>query len=564
MLPNFFAGNEKNYDNNMPEIMPGFPLRIDSGFTILSSPLLVDFDGDGNLEIVTTTGINGINNRMIFIYRSNGNIYPGWPQQLPFNDPPYSTAAGDIDNDGTIDLAVLASHNIYVFHSDGTLMSGFPAYYHDNSYIVSYELILFDLDNDKKLEIITQNGNSVLVFNSNGQLRTGWPQFLLGNPATKPCVGDINNDGTAEIVTTSMLWRPQPGVYDSSRIYVFQSDGTLFPGWPVEMDSNYSFWGSVNPAILKQSQNGALIITSSNRMVGSDLSCIVSLFTPSAQLFRRWKISDEDFVSGGISLADFNFNEKVKIVTSLYILSKVIISDLNGNILPTLPMIGQISGPDNPTLCKATSLDTLNIITKDNSSTVQSDSSAIYVYRFNGSHIEWSPFPTKGIPKFNPILNDIDGNGITDMIVITTTYINNNYLYVWTLSDVPYNRENFPWPMYGHDRYRTSQYGFVPPDEIVSVSSYEQTPLEFSLEQNYPNPFNPQTKLSFVLGQSSLVTLNVYNILGEKIITLINDESMQAGKHEVKFDASQLQSGIYFYRLSAGKYIETKKMVLLK
>jgi hypothetical protein len=88
-------------------------------------------------------------------------------------------------------------------------------------------------------------------------------------------------------------------------------------------------------------------------------------------------------------------------------------------------------------------------------------------------------------------------------------------------------------------------------------------PFVFSLEQNYPNPFNPSTTISYQVPEKEFVTLKVYNVLGKEVTTLVSEEKA-VGKYEVKFDASSLTSGIYFYRLQAGSFVETKKMILIK
>ena len=85
----------------------------------------------------------------------------------------------------------------------------------------------------------------------------------------------------------------------------------------------------------------------------------------------------------------------------------------------------------------------------------------------------------------------------------------------------------------------------------------------FALEQNYPNPFNPTTAIKFSIPQNGLVTLKVFNILGQEVSTLVHD-NMVAGNHEVMFDAHRMASGVYFYMLSAGSNVSTKKMLLLK
>jgi hypothetical protein len=90
-----------------------------------------------------------------------------------------------------------------------------------------------------------------------------------------------------------------------------------------------------------------------------------------------------------------------------------------------------------------------------------------------------------------------------------------------------------------------------------------EIPTTYSLEQNYPNPFNPATTFSFKIPYSSFVILKVYNILGQEVATLV-DEEMQPGSYEVRWDASGMASGVYLYRLQAKDFIDTKKLVLLR
>ncbi len=97
-------------------------------------------------------------------------------------------------------------------------------------------------------------------------------------------------------------------------------------------------------------------------------------------------------------------------------------------------------------------------------------------------------------------------------------------------------------------------------NEIVAIN-------DFILYQNYPNPFNPATKIEFRIAEFGLVILKVYDILSNEVAILVNEEK-QPGTYEVEFDATSgirnLVSGVYFYQLKAGDFVETKKMVLLK
>lgn len=100
-------------------------------------------------------------------------------------------------------------------------------------------------------------------------------------------------------------------------------------------------------------------------------------------------------------------------------------------------------------------------------------------------------------------------------------------------------------------------------ETIVGVEPPNKIPAAYFLQQNYPNPFNPSTTIKFGLLKDEFVTLKVYNILGEEISSLIS-ANMKAGSHEFVFDASNLSSGLYLYKINAGSFSEVKKMILVK
>ena len=98
--------------------------------------------------------------------------------------------------------------------------------------------------------------------------------------------------------------------------------------------------------------------------------------------------------------------------------------------------------------------------------------------------------------------------------------------------------------------------------EVLSVSE-QPLPKAFSLSQNYPNPFNPSTIINYQLPKSNHVTLRLYDAIGREVATLV-DEYKQAGSYDVQFNAARLSSGVYFYRIEAGNYVDMKKMLLMK
>ena len=100
-------------------------------------------------------------------------------------------------------------------------------------------------------------------------------------------------------------------------------------------------------------------------------------------------------------------------------------------------------------------------------------------------------------------------------------------------------------------------------DMSTGVSDNRNIPNVFSLSQNYPNPFNPSTTIEFSLPKRAFVNLTIYNTLGQVVKTLVSSE-MESGTHRIIWKANNIPSGIYFYRLNAGNFVETKKMILMK
>ncbi|MFC2085294.1 T9SS type A sorting domain-containing protein [Bacteroidota bacterium] len=116
------------------------------------------------------------------------------------------------------------------------------------------------------------------------------------------------------------------------------------------------------------------------------------------------------------------------------------------------------------------------------------------------------------------------------------------------------------WAVGGNKILKTTNGGITTSVEETETKSVADN---FYLSQNYPNPFNPSTKIKYSIPKQNIVTLKVFDVLGGEVATLVNKEHSQ-GNYEIEFNGNNLTSGIYFYRLIAGNYIETKKMILVK
>lgn len=175
-----------------------------------------------------------------------------------------------------------------------------------------------------------------------------------------------------------------------------------------------------------------------------------------------------------------------------------------------------------------------------------------------GYHIYHGGFTGYSFTNVTDVGNDtsytLTGVSFTDTIAVTAydrTYSPANELDSTIVIDNMTNG-NESWYAYAVDTSAT----------VVSVHK-KGTPDIYRLQQNYPNPFNPSTVISYQLPANSMVTLKVYDVLGREVETLVN-ERQNAGTHSITFDASTLPSGVYFYRLQAGTYSNTKKLLLLK
>jgi len=143
-----------------------------------------------------------------------------------------------------------------------------------------------------------------------------------------------------------------------------------------------------------------------------------------------------------------------------------------------------------------------------------------------------------------------------------------NYLdFTWPLEfDLSYS--NSALQSAGTDQFALGDLNWFPTQKAQWLTDVEPTGNgvlvdEFRISQNYPNPFNPTTNIEFAIPENGLVSLKVFNVLGEEVAELLNKE-LASGTYNVNFDASQLTTGIYFYTLTSGNFVQTKKMLLLK
>lgn len=182
----------------------------------------------------------------------------------------------------------------------------------------------------------------------------------------------------------------------------------------------------------------------------------------------------------------------------------------------------------------------------------------------------WSPREVNALLKLEMQDFDVDTGDMFQPITETNQWVE----LEWDLSDIPANTpfdqvviimdldggagdagDSFTWYL--------DDFAYMSETSTSTEPISSDVPQSLELKQNYPNPFNPTTSIEFAVPQSGQATLEVYNMMGQKVATLVND-TISAGQHVATFDASNLSSGTYMYRLQAGNQVEVRKLTLVK
>ncbi len=427
----------------------------------------------------------------------DGTVLPGnWPVLL--NKLCWATPTlSDLDHDG-IDEIILpcADGYLYVWNADG---SGFL---NPNGTFASLDaswafgsVAVVDIDHDYDLEIVVPSrSDSIYCFNPDGSMVQGWPVNVGGDARGSVAVGDVNNNGMIEVVASS----------NSNEVWLFSSDGSVFPNWPQPCVQNDDFASSPTLADLDGDGDLEILITSTDAKI--------HVWTWEGAVYPGWP---QTMVGG-----DFN--------------------DKRGSV-----SVGNIDNdPD------------VEIV-------VGSNNGKVYGYDTDGSPLAGWPIQTDGEVISSPALADLDLDGDVEVIVSGM----DGLVYVWDTEGSYDDGDGVEWGSWRHNSRRTGFYNYelevgVPGDESWSVSGAR-------LDQNVPNPFNPVTMIAYAVPDGGAdIDLAVFNIAGARVTTLASGR-VAGGRSSVTWDGTDshgvpVASGIYFVRLTAEDTALTRKVVLMK
>jgi len=494
-----------------------FPLAT---AVIKSGNAIVDLDGDGSKEIIF-----GAADSLLHAVQLDGSELDGFPVLLNHRIEA-SPAVGDIDADGDLEVVIGSwDSNVYVVQHDGSADTLFSS-----ASIILATSTLYDLDGDGDLEIISPTyAGDLVVLHHDGTPFRNFPVTLEGSMADGASVADINGDGNVEIIVGT--W--------GNRLYVIDLDGNDLNGFPLELA------GRVSSAPVVGNIDGS-----------SDGSPEV-LFSEGTSFFRAYDQAGQELwaynkssmsIQADPAISDLDGDGDLEIIFGgldrrLYVLNHT------GSLLPGWPVSagGVIYGSPS-----TADLD------GDGEAEVFAGSNDHFLHglKLDGTNIKGFPVENSDKVQGAPSLAFFDGD--SDIEIAFGTDDNLAVLDVSRKADLAGY-----WTTHRGNLHRTGALSSLP----VSVVQGKALPEAYSLQANYPNPFNPSTRISFDLPEAAYVTLDILDIRGRVVETLVSDH-LRADSYTVIWQGTRagkpVGAGIYLYRLSTPEGNLIRKMTLLK
>lgn len=547
---------------SFPEFIGGRTLFWEAGCTFISA-------GPEEGQVCISFGLL---DSSIYIVDKEACCYPCWPRR-GFGPAMCDMAVGDVDGDGAQELVGLyvqeypsARYRMHVFRQDGSDLPGFPRE------LPAVHPSLFDLNEDGKLEImycLHTCDSTICVLDHGGENFPGWPQVVHGDymASWTPSVGDIDNDGTPEIVAA--------GLYS---IWVWRPDGTLAAGWPVFTDSTYYHWGKKGLVLADLDGDEDLeIIVPSIKMEG--WAGRLSVYHHDGRVAEGWPyLLTDGYPAFTPVIGDLDSDGSLDIVElAVSAEENLFVLEADGSIKQGWPITHQGISYSEPAAADVNGDGFCDIVlgnNLNNASPYPNPDSILglyFAYDYRGELLTDWPVEVNGVSGRTPTVLDIDDDGNLNMVLVgdyssIVRDLEIAYVYLYDLG-VPAGEGAVQWGKFAHDQYNTNNYHFkVPPITGVPQSQSETVPVQFLLGQNYPNPFNCSTLIT-LRTPSSEALLEIFGVTGRRVKRY--DLGAMGQLRKVVWDGTndfgeQVSSGVYFYRLTSGEVSVIKGMVLIR
>lgn len=487
-----------------------------TSISVVSNPVICDFDGNDSKDLLIIDAFANVN-----LLDIEAQQIPGFPWM---NDISMwkSTAVGDINNDDDLEIVFATSDGrIFAIDNNGDMVFEFQ---HGWEQLLTP--VISDVNGDGDLDVISFGlDRKLIALDISGNLLENFPVEMPSHCFMEMASADINEDGDSEIVIATL----------DGLLNAISSNGENITGFPVDLLSSFS--------------SAPIILDNRNIVVGTNDNKI-HIVSSTGEILLSMEIDNQ--IACSPIAADFD-NDDVLEIAFATITGKLYIIEQDGTTLTGWPVDTEHLITKAPLTADLDNDDNLELIcfTSNND---------LYVYHNDGLEVDFAPVPIGFVGNTPASLEDIDRDGDFDIISGFTTAI---FIIDCKL---PKGLKT-PWKTYRGNMLRTGFYG----DNELFTSAEENVPqvIKDVLNQNYPNPFNPITTISFSLPENSSVELNIYNIRGQKVRSLLDDQR-DKGSHSIVWNGrndngNSVSSGIYFYKLEANnRTIDTKKCVLLK
>lgn len=519
--------------NTSGNILPGWPREI--GIGSRTSPIAADINQDGQNEIIASSVINAdFSNSQtgIFVFNKAGAIWAGWPVILNINSSGSGISAGDINNDGFMEILVGSNdpkNPLWAIDKNGHVVWSLPGA--TVAYVTFSTPLIVDINGDSKPEILISRLRvenclgSILTVDNTGHIMQDQKFLVPEKIYSTPTIADMDDDNKLELICPT----------DKGNIFCWDLDAPNDPSkiiWPT-FQLNNQRTGSIEPPRIPAT---AQLAEPLNNAINQPLNITFKWNPFPRAISYRFQISDTP-------LFGFLIREDTSVARMNYPLTGLTEGQKYYWRVQAKNNTGSSPWSDvwnfTTTLSAPTKLVLQRSAIKEITLTWTDNSNGE-----DGYIIQRKQSPR---PMF-VLLDTLKGSGnkfIDKEVEQGSTYTYRIKAYT-NLAQSDYSNE-------------ASTVVTV----IVGVEEDNMIPTEYSLLQNYPNPFNLVTKIKFGLPENALTKLTIHDALGREVSILLNRE-LNVGYHEVDFDASNFTSGIYFYRLQAGYFCQTKKVILLK
>ena len=496
----------------------GWPLDI--GGASNSAAALEDINNDGFKEVIF-----GDQNGYLHAVQPNGEELDNFPIEDLGAAIATAPAVADIDDDGYAEIVIVNDSNkIIAVDYNGDIVFNYDA---GGSFKANPMIADVDNNGSKEIIAITFTNAHIYILDADGNDYEGFPLALSGGVLASSALSDLNDDGIVEVLFCS----------STGELNAISADtGENISGWPYSVGA--ASWNGPVVTNLDADEEAEVLMAT---LTGS----ITAVNHDGTLLFEE---SGFGTIKSAPAAADLDDDGQANIAFinsagQLYVL------DNGGNVLDNFPYDAGSNAVSTPILTDMDNDNNIDIIFGDD---------AGYLHSVSIDGYETANFPSYvgSAIKISPAIADIDNDNDLDIAFPNQT----EYLVM------DYKNESgaMPWTMFKCNNMRTGN------NFQANVESPQNQVPQYTnkLTNNYPNPFNPETTISFEIAEKQQTTIEIYNMKGQKVRTLI-DRTLEAGSHNLVWNGkdengNSVASGLYLYRLKAGKYTSTKKMILMK